>query len=79
MTDQPTMRVTDLVAVAIPVKDQDEALAFYTGLLGCELVSDEVVGPGFRGSRSVLSERRRGSRSSPPKTACHPASTPASA
>ncbi len=48
MTDQPTTRVTDLVAVAIPVKDQDQALAFYTGVLGCELVSDEVVGPGFR-------------------------------
>ena len=48
MTNQPTMRVTDVVAIAIPVKDQDAALAFYTDVLGLELFSDDVVGAGFR-------------------------------
>ena len=48
MTDQPKVRVNDVVVVAIPVRDQDAALAFYTGVLGCELVADDVVGPGFR-------------------------------
>ena len=48
MSSQPTMRVTDVVAIAIPVEDQDAALAFYTGVLGCELFADDVVGPGFR-------------------------------
>ena len=48
MSDRPKVRVTDVVAIAIPVEDQDEALAFYTGVLGCELVADDVVGPGFR-------------------------------
>ena len=48
MTDRPELRVTDVVAIAIPVRDQDAALAFYTGVLGCELVTDDVVGPGFR-------------------------------
>ena len=48
MTDQPKVRINDVVVVAIPVRDQDAALAFYTGVLGCELVADDVVGPGFR-------------------------------
>ncbi len=48
MTDQPKVQVNDVVVVAIPVEDQDAALAFYTGVLGCELVADDVVGPGFR-------------------------------
>ena len=46
--NQTTMRVTDVVAIAIPVRDQDAALAFYTGVLGCEVIADDVVGPGFR-------------------------------
>src|SRR4051794_32226927 len=41
-------RVTDVVAIAIPVRDQDAALAFYTGVLGCDVIADDVVGPGFR-------------------------------
>ena len=48
MTNQTTISTTDVVAIAIPVADQDAALAFYTDVLGCELVSDDVVGPGFR-------------------------------
>lgn len=48
MTKQTRVRVSDVVAVAIPVVDQDAALRFYTDVLGCELFSDEVVGPGFR-------------------------------
>lgn len=48
MTDRPSVQVNDVVVVAIPVEDQDAALAFYTGVLGCELVADDVVGPAFR-------------------------------
>ena len=43
-----TARVTDVAAIAIPVRDQDAALDFYTSVLGLELVSDDLVGPGFR-------------------------------
>lgn len=32
----------------MPVADQDRALAFYTGVLGCELVQDVEVWPGAR-------------------------------
>src|SRR4051812_49557582 len=46
--NQTTMRVTDVVAIAIAVRDQDAALAFYTGVLGCDVIADDVVGPGFR-------------------------------
>ena len=48
MTEQPSVQVNDVVAVAIPVADQDAALAFYTSVLGCELVADDLVGPAFR-------------------------------
>ena len=48
MAETKTVLVTDVVAVAIPVRDQDAALAFYTDVLGCEVVADDVVGPGFR-------------------------------
>ena len=48
MTEQPSVQVNDVVAVAIPVSDQDAALTFYTSVLGCELVADDVVGPAFR-------------------------------
>jgi catechol 2,3-dioxygenase-like lactoylglutathione lyase family enzyme len=47
-TSPTTIRVTDVVVVAIPVRDQDAALAFYTGVLGCEPVADDIVGPSFR-------------------------------
>jgi catechol 2,3-dioxygenase-like lactoylglutathione lyase family enzyme len=48
MAGTDAVKVTGVLAVAIPVRDQDAALAFYTGVLGCEVVTDEVVGPGFR-------------------------------
>jgi len=32
--------------VSIPVKDQDKALAFYTGALGFAIVTDQPMGPG---------------------------------
>ena len=48
MTKTITTHVIDVVAVAIPVRDQDAALAFYTEVLGLEVVADDVVGPGFR-------------------------------
>ena len=48
MTKTITTHVIDVVAVAIPVRDQDAALVFYTELLGLEVVADDVVGPGFR-------------------------------
>ena len=48
MTNTMTTQVSDVVAVAIPVRDQDEALAFYTEVLGLEVVADDVVGPAFR-------------------------------
>jgi catechol 2,3-dioxygenase-like lactoylglutathione lyase family enzyme len=48
MTNTITTQAMDVVAVAIPVRDQDAALAFYTGVLGLEVVADDVVGPGFR-------------------------------
>ena len=48
MTDQPTFRVTDVVAVAVPVTDQDRALDFYVGVLGCEKLADDLVEDGFR-------------------------------
>ena len=46
-TTKPT-QVTDVVAVAIPVRDQDAALRFYTEVLGLEVVTDDRVGPDFR-------------------------------
>ena len=48
MSEQASIVVTDVVAIAIPVRDQDAALAFYTGVLGCAPFADDVVGPGFR-------------------------------
>ncbi len=35
-------------SIAILVRDYDEALAFYTGILGFELVEDTVLGEGKR-------------------------------
>ena len=48
MTKTRSTQVTDVVVVAIPVRDQDAALLFYTEVLGLEVVADDLVGPGFR-------------------------------
>ncbi|GAA3625220.1 VOC family protein [Microlunatus ginsengisoli] len=39
---------TRIMSVTMPVADQDRALAFYTEVLGCELVTDVEVWPGAR-------------------------------
>ena len=39
---------TRVMSVTMPVADQDRALAFYTEVLGCELVTDVEVWPGAR-------------------------------
>src|SRR6201995_5677827 len=39
---------TRVQSVSIPVADQDQALKFYTEVLGCELVTDMEVWPGAR-------------------------------
>jgi catechol 2,3-dioxygenase-like lactoylglutathione lyase family enzyme len=39
---------TRLVSVSVPVSDQDAALEFYVGVLGCELRRDVEVWPGAR-------------------------------
>ncbi len=39
---------TRVMSVTMPVADQDRALAFYTEVLGCELVMDVEVWPGAR-------------------------------
>ncbi|WP_205849705.1 VOC family protein [Nakamurella flava] len=39
---------TRVLSVSLPVADQDAALAFYTDVLGCELVMDTEVWPGAR-------------------------------
>jgi len=39
---------TTVLSVSVPVADQDAALAFYTGVLGCELRYDVEVWPGAR-------------------------------
>ncbi|HEX3923344.1 MAG TPA: hypothetical protein VHY31_13735 [Streptosporangiaceae bacterium] len=36
MNDQATTRITGLRTVAVPVTDQDRAVAFYVGRLGFE-------------------------------------------
>ncbi|MFC8598893.1 VOC family protein [Isoptericola sp. NPDC057191] len=43
-----TARFTEVQTVAIPVRDQDAALAFYTGPLGLEVRFDAELQPGFR-------------------------------
>ena len=48
MAEKSAVQVMGVPAVAIPVRDQDAALAFYTEVLGFELAADERVGPGFR-------------------------------
>lgn len=44
----PMTKTTKVLSVSIPVEDQDAALAFYTEVLGCELVEDVEVWPGAR-------------------------------
>lgn len=39
---------TRVMSVTMPVADQDRALAFYTNVLGCELVTDVEIWPGAR-------------------------------
>ena len=40
--------ITSLRIVALVVRDQDEALKFYTEKLGFEKKSDDMFGPGMR-------------------------------
>ncbi len=40
--------ITRVSHITILVRDQDEALAWYTGMLGFEKRVDSVFGPGFR-------------------------------
>ena len=47
MTDRPTS-ITHVATVAVPVTDQERAVAFYTGALGFETVRDVPFGPGQR-------------------------------
>jgi catechol 2,3-dioxygenase-like lactoylglutathione lyase family enzyme len=37
------MTTTRVISVSVSVRDQDEAIAFYTGVLGCELREAGVV------------------------------------
>lgn len=48
MTQAPSTRVTDVIVVAIPVRDQDRARDFYIDVLGLDAHEDLVVGDGFR-------------------------------
>ena len=43
-----TITLTGVHTVAIPVADQDRALAFYTGTLGCDVRMDGDLQDGFR-------------------------------
>lgn len=39
---------TRIQSVSVPVADQDRALAFYTDVLGCDVVTDVELWPGAR-------------------------------
>ena len=41
-------KTTRVLSVSVPVADQDEAIRFYTEVLGCELQVDEEIWPGAR-------------------------------
>ena len=41
-------KTTRVLSVSVPVSDVDAALAFYTDVLGCELLVDVEVWPGAR-------------------------------
>ena len=43
-----TMNITDVGTVIVPVTDQDRALEFYVGTLGCEVRIDGEFEPGQR-------------------------------
>lgn len=47
MTSTPAA-VTSIAVVSIPVSDQDRAKAFYAGVLGFDVVSDQDMAPGQR-------------------------------
>ena len=47
MTDAPSMRISDVRTVAVPVRDQQRALDFYGGVLGFETRMDSPF-PGGR-------------------------------
>ncbi|WP_380159309.1 VOC family protein [Kineococcus sp. R86509] len=59
---------TTVISVALPVADQDAALAFYTGVLGCELRYDVEVWPGARMVEVVPPGSRVGLVLLPPDT-----------
>jgi catechol 2,3-dioxygenase-like lactoylglutathione lyase family enzyme len=42
------MAITRLGIVSVPVSDPDRAITFYVGVLGCELLYDESMGPTMR-------------------------------
>jgi catechol 2,3-dioxygenase-like lactoylglutathione lyase family enzyme len=48
VTIVPTAKFTGVETVAVPVRDQDAALAFYTSALGLEVRFDAELQPGFR-------------------------------
>ena len=48
MEQQTGTRITSVRTVAIPVSDQDQAVAFYMGALGFEKRLDAAFGPGLR-------------------------------
>jgi catechol 2,3-dioxygenase-like lactoylglutathione lyase family enzyme len=45
---KPPIEVSRVHAVAVPVSDQERALAFYTGVLGFEIRRDATFGAGQR-------------------------------
>lgn len=42
------MAITDIRIVSVPVTDQERAIAFYTGVLGFEVINDSPMGPEMR-------------------------------
>jgi catechol 2,3-dioxygenase-like lactoylglutathione lyase family enzyme len=48
MSDQRTSGISGVATVAVPVSDQERALAFYVDVLGLELRRDAEFGPGNR-------------------------------
>lgn len=43
-----TARISEIARVIVPVSDQDKAIDFYCGTLGCELFADVPFGDGER-------------------------------
>lgn len=48
MNDHAVIGISGISAVAVPVTDQERALAFYVGALGFEVRRDAPFGPGMR-------------------------------